>query len=156
MLIGKHEGLERSVRHFLKAQVIAAQEAYQRHLESVEKGGNSWLVEDPFNLIKARRKAMKEARKAAPFKLMSSGLMRMKTRTRRLKWQQLDQAPPNGPRQQEKPGTSQIVVVDVDEAQPSRQVKLLRKGRGKLMAHVERIVADLAEAGTVKSGASRS
>jgi hypothetical protein len=55
-------------------------------------------------------------------------------------------------RQQEKPGTSQIVVVDVDEAQPSRQVKLLRKGRGKLMAHVERIVADLAEAGTVKSG----
>jgi hypothetical protein len=65
--------LERSVRHLLKAQVIAAQEAYQRHLESVEKGGNSWIVEDPFNLIKARRKAMKEARKASPFKLMSFG-----------------------------------------------------------------------------------
>jgi hypothetical protein len=62
--------LERSVRHLLKAQVIAAQEAYQRHLESVEKGGNSWLVEDPFNLMKARRKAMKEVRKASPFKLM--------------------------------------------------------------------------------------
>jgi hypothetical protein len=31
--------LERSVRHLLKAQVIGAQEAYQRHLESVEKGG---------------------------------------------------------------------------------------------------------------------
>jgi hypothetical protein len=30
---------------------------------------------------------------------------------------------------------------------------LLRKGRGKLMVHVERIVADLAEAGTVKPGA---
>ena len=54
---------------------------------------------------------------------------------------------------QEKTGTSQIVVVDIDEAQPSRQVKMLRKGRGKLMARVERIVADLAEAGTVKSGA---
>jgi hypothetical protein len=65
--------LERSVRHLLKAQVIAAQEAYQRHLESVEKGGNSWIVEDPFNLIKARRKAMKEARKASPFKLMNFG-----------------------------------------------------------------------------------
>jgi hypothetical protein len=65
--------LERSVRHLLKAQVIAAQEAYQRHLDSVEKGGNSWLVEDPFNLMKARRKAMKEARKASPFKLMSFG-----------------------------------------------------------------------------------
>jgi hypothetical protein len=62
--------LEKSVRHLLKAQVIAAQEAYQRHLESVEKGGNSWLVEDPFNMMKARRKAMKEARKASPFKLM--------------------------------------------------------------------------------------
>jgi hypothetical protein len=63
-------GLERSVRHLLKAQVIAAQEAYRRHIESVEKGGNSWLVDEPFNLMKARRKAMKEARKAAPFKLM--------------------------------------------------------------------------------------
>jgi hypothetical protein len=62
--------LEKSIRHLLKAQVIAAQEAYQRHIESVEKGGNSWLVEDPFNMMKARRKAMKEARKAAPFKLM--------------------------------------------------------------------------------------
>jgi hypothetical protein len=65
--------LERSVRHLLKAQVIGAQEAYQRHLESVEKGGDSWLVEDPFNLIKARRKAMREARKASPFQLMSFG-----------------------------------------------------------------------------------
>src|SRR5262249_28761946 len=35
--------LERSVRHMLKAQVIAAQEAYQRHLESAEKGGNTWI-----------------------------------------------------------------------------------------------------------------
>ena len=56
-------------------------------------------------------------------------------------------------RQQEKTGTSQIVVVDLDEAQPARRVKLLRKGRGKLMTRVERIVADLVEAGTVKSGA---
>jgi hypothetical protein len=58
---------ERSMRHMLKAQVIAAQEAYQRHLEAVEKGGNSWFYEGPRNFIKARRKAMKEMRKASPF-----------------------------------------------------------------------------------------
>jgi hypothetical protein len=62
--------LERAVRHMLKAQVIAAQEAYQRHLDSVEKGGRSWMYEAPGNLMKARRKAMKEMRKASPFKMM--------------------------------------------------------------------------------------
>jgi uncharacterized protein DUF6200 len=46
-----------------------------------------------------------------------------------------------------------IVVVDVDEPQSSIQVKRLRKGQGKLMTHVERIVNDLIEAGTVKSTA---
>ncbi len=55
-------------------------------------------------------------------------------------------------RPQEKSGTSQIVVVDL-EAQPSRLVRRLRKGQGKLVARVERIVADLVEAGTVKSTA---
>jgi hypothetical protein len=30
-------------------------------------------------------------------------------------------------------------------------VKRLRKGKGKLFTHVERIVSDLAEAGTVKA-----
>ena len=65
--------LEKSVRHMLKAQVIAAQEAYQRHMESVEKGGKSWLLDEPGNLMKARRKAMKEMRKAAPFKMMKFG-----------------------------------------------------------------------------------
>ena len=51
----------------LKAQVVAAQEAYQRHLDAVEKGGKAWFYEGPENLMKARRKAMKEMRKAAPF-----------------------------------------------------------------------------------------
>src|SRR4030088_805043 len=54
--------LEHSVRHMLKAQVIAAQDAYQRHLDSVAKGGNSWMVDDPMNFMKARKKAMKEMR----------------------------------------------------------------------------------------------
>jgi hypothetical protein len=62
--------LERAMRHMLKAQVIAAQEAYQRHLDSVDKGGSSWMYEAPGNFMKARRKAMKEMRKASPFKMM--------------------------------------------------------------------------------------
>ena len=62
--------LERAVRHMLKAQVIAAQEAYQRHLNSVDKGGSSWMYEAPGNFMKARRKALKELRKASPFKMM--------------------------------------------------------------------------------------
>jgi Family of unknown function (DUF6312) len=62
--------LEKTVRHMLKAQVIAAQEAYQRHLDSAGKGGNSWLYDEPKNLMKARQKAMKEMRKASPFKMM--------------------------------------------------------------------------------------
>ena len=60
--------LERSVRHMLKAQMIAAQEAYQNHLDSAAKEGNSWLYDSPGNFMKARRKAMKEMRKASPFR----------------------------------------------------------------------------------------
>lgn len=56
-------------------------------------------------------------------------------------------------REHEKPGKSQIVVVELGEAQSSRDVKRLRKGQGKLFTHVERIVNDLAEAGTVKASA---
>jgi hypothetical protein len=59
--------LERNVRHMLKAQLLAAQEAYQRHIESAEKGGNTWLHDAPRNFMKARRKAIKEMRKASPF-----------------------------------------------------------------------------------------
>ena len=56
------------------------------------------------------------------------------------------------PRHHEKSGTP-IVVVDLDEPQPTRLVRRLRKGQGKLMTRVERIVADLVEVGTVKSTA---
>jgi hypothetical protein len=65
--------LEKTVRHMLKAQVIAAQEAYQRHIDSVGKGGSNWLYDEPKNLMRARRKAMKEMRKASPFKMMKFG-----------------------------------------------------------------------------------
>jgi hypothetical protein len=56
-------------------------------------------------------------------------------------------------KEQEKGSKSQIVVVDLDEAQPSRLVSRLRKGRGKLLTKVEKIVGDLVDAGTIKSSA---
>jgi hypothetical protein len=61
--------LEQSVRHMLKAQLLAAQEAYHRHIESADKGGNAWLQDAPRNFMKARRKALKEMRNASPFEL---------------------------------------------------------------------------------------
>ena len=54
------------------------------------------------------------------------------------------------PREQEKSSKSQIVIVDLDEPQPSRLVSRLRKGRGKLLTKVARIINDLTEAGTIK------
>ena len=50
-------------------------------------------------------------------------------------------------------GKSQIVVVELDEAQSSLAVKRLRKGKGKLYNHVERIVKDLTDDGTIKANA---
>jgi len=43
------------------------------------------------------------------------------------------------------------VIVDLGEPQSSTQIRRLRKGRGKLFNHVEKIIDDLAAAGTVKS-----
>jgi hypothetical protein len=61
------KSLERTIRHVLKARLIAAQEAYQRHLDAAAKGGNSWLIDDAVNMMKMPRKAVKEMRKASPF-----------------------------------------------------------------------------------------
>jgi len=58
--------LEESVRHMLKAQVVGAQEAYNRHLESAKKEGDTWLTDAPSNFIKARKKAMKEMKQSMP------------------------------------------------------------------------------------------
>jgi hypothetical protein len=58
--------LERRVRSLLKADVIAAQEAYQRHLDSVAQGGAAWIDDSPSNMMRARRKAMKEIRGFGP------------------------------------------------------------------------------------------
>jgi hypothetical protein len=51
----------------------------------------------------------------------------------------------------EKSGAIEIVMVDLDKVQTPRDVRLLRKGRGRLARRVERIVNELIEAGTVKS-----
>jgi hypothetical protein len=56
-------------------------------------------------------------------------------------------------REQKEAGKSQTVVVDFDEPQSSVLVRRLRKGKGKLMTRVERIVNDLVASGTVKSTA---
>jgi hypothetical protein len=61
---------ERSMRHMLKADLIAAQEAYQRHLASVRKGGEEWIYDAPGNFLRSTRKAYREARKASPFGLL--------------------------------------------------------------------------------------
>jgi hypothetical protein len=53
----------------------------------------------------------------------------------------------------DKSGGTEIVIVDLDKVQTPRDVRLLRKGRGKLTSRVQRIVKDLIDAGTVKSTA---
>jgi uncharacterized protein DUF6200 len=54
--------------------------------------------------------------------------------------------------ERESTGRSQIIV-DLGEPQPPSRIRLLRKGKGKLFRHVERIVDDLAKAGTVSATA---
>jgi len=47
----------------------------------------------------------------------------------------------------------QVVVVDIGERQMPDEVQRLRNGQGKLLDHVERIIADLVAAGAVESTA---
>jgi len=56
------------------------------------------------------------------------------------------------PRTERETGKAQIIV-DLGEPQSPVQIRRLRKGKGKLFSHVERIVDDLVHAGTVKSNA---
>jgi hypothetical protein len=56
-------------------------------------------------------------------------------------------------RERAEPGNSKIVVVDVGELQSEAQVGDLRAGHGTLVNRIERIVDDLIDAGTLKSGA---
>jgi hypothetical protein len=56
-------------------------------------------------------------------------------------------------RMQDKPEKTQLVVVDLDERQTSKQIRRLRNGEGKLMDHIESIISELTEDGTIKSSA---
>jgi Family of unknown function (DUF6200) len=47
----------------------------------------------------------------------------------------------------------QIIVVDLGERQQPDVVNQLRKGKGKLLDHVERIIGDLVAAGAVSASA---
>ncbi len=56
-------------------------------------------------------------------------------------------------REHEKAGKSRSSSSTSARRNRARQCQRLRKGQGKLFTHVERIVGDLVEAGTVKSAA---
>jgi hypothetical protein len=57
------------------------------------------------------------------------------------------------PRERDKMGQVQIVVVDLRKTQPTDQVNALRKGEGSLFMNVERIIEQLVTAGTIRSNA---
>ena len=61
--------IERFTRRMLKADLVGAQEAYQRHLNSSRNRKNGWLRDVEKNYERASRKAYNEARKVAPFVL---------------------------------------------------------------------------------------
>lgn len=59
------ESVERVVRRLLKADLVRAQEAYDRHLKSVSKGKDDWWIDAPANIAKAIIKAERKARSEA-------------------------------------------------------------------------------------------
>jgi hypothetical protein len=50
-------------------------------------------------------------------------------------------------------GGSKMVVVDLGDVHSEARVSSLRRGQGELINQIERIVDDLVDAGTLKSGA---
>jgi hypothetical protein len=60
------DSFERGLRRLLKADLIRAQEAYDRHVKSASKGGKGeWLFDVPFNIVKAILKAERDTREVA-------------------------------------------------------------------------------------------
>jgi len=47
----------------------------------------------------------------------------------------------------------QLVVVELGKQQTPQEIRRLREGRGKLMKSIDKIAADLVEAGTIKANA---
>lgn len=46
-----------------------------------------------------------------------------------------------------------LVVVELDEAQSTLSIKRMRKGKGRLLKHIDQIVEDLTADGTIKGNA---
>jgi hypothetical protein len=62
-------------------------------------------------------------------------------------------AEPKESREHDKGGNSSMVIVELDAPQSAIAVRRLRKGKGKLFQHVDRIIRDLTEDGTIKASA---
>jgi Family of unknown function (DUF6200) len=56
-------------------------------------------------------------------------------------------------REQREPAKPQLVIVDLGKRQTPKQVRRLRKGRGKLLQRIDGIVDELVQAGTIKANA---
>jgi hypothetical protein len=56
-------------------------------------------------------------------------------------------------REHDKGGSTSMVIVELDKPQSTVDVRRLRKGKGKLFHHVDRIIRDLTEDGTIKASA---
>jgi len=54
---------EHGVRRFLKADMIRAQEAYRRHVESAQEAKKTWWIDFPSNIARSFIEAEREVRK---------------------------------------------------------------------------------------------
>jgi hypothetical protein len=55
--------------------------------------------------------------------------------------------------EQRDPARPELVIVDLGKRQRPKQVRRLRKGRGKLVRRIDAIVDELIQSGTVKANA---
>jgi hypothetical protein len=56
------QSFERGVRRFLKADLVRAQEAYNRHVDSARDAGKTWWLDIPANIAKSFIKAEEQVR----------------------------------------------------------------------------------------------
>jgi Family of unknown function (DUF6200) len=64
-----------------------------------------------------------------------------------------EQREQRGHREQDATSKPGLVMVELDRRQSRKQIRRLRKGRGKLVGRIEDIVDELTRDGTVKAGA---
>lgn len=54
-------------------------------------------------------------------------------------------------REQEKQAKSQLIIVELAKRRTPKQIKRLRKGRGKLVGDIDEVLTELQSAGTIKA-----